>query len=155
MSDFDPNRSRWIPWAFVGGMSLVVVVNAGLIFAALSTFQGVTVGQSYDRGRTYNNVLASAERQEALGWSAQVTLREGTLDVTVRDRDGVPVAGRLEGVLQRPLERRALPLDFAALGGGRFLAAIEPGQPGQWEARLTLTNPRGDSFDIRQRVMAP
>lgn len=155
MSDFDPTRSRWIPWVFVGGMSLVVVVNAGLIFAALSTFTGLTVAQSYDRGRSYNRVLASAERQEALGWSAQVVLRQGTLDVSVRDRDGLPVAGRLEGVLQRPLERTALPLDFAPLGSGRFLAAVEPGQPGQWEARLTLIAPNGESFDIRQRVMAP
>lgn len=155
MSAVDPNRSKWIPWVFVGGMGLVVVVNAGLVFAALSTFTGVTVGQSYDRGRSYNNVLAAAARQEALGWSAQVSLREGALDVAVRDREGLPVAGRLEGVLQRPLERTALPLDFAALGPGRFLAAVTPGQPGQWEARLTLIGPGGESFDIRQRVMAP
>jgi nitrogen fixation protein FixH len=155
MSAVDPNRSKWIPWAFVGAMGLVVVVNGGMIYAALSTFTGVTVGQSYDRGRTYNNVIASAERQAALGWSAQVTLREGALDVAVRDREGLPVPGRLEGVLQRPLERMALPLDFAALAPGRFLAAVAPGQPGQWEARLTLTGPDGQSFDIRQRVMAP
>ena len=155
MAAVDPNRSKWIPWVFVGGMGLVVVVNAGLVFAALTTFTGVTVSQSYDRGRSYNSVLAAAERQDALGWSAQVSLREGTLDVAVRDREGLAVSGRLEGVLQRPLERVALPLEFAALGSGRFLAAVEPGQPGQWEARLTLTSTRGEHFDIRQRVMAP
>jgi len=73
----------------------------------------------------------------------------------VRDRAGQPVPGQLEGVLQRPLERTALPLDFATLAPGRFLAAVAPGQPGQWEARLTLIGPGGEHFDIRQRVMAP
>ena len=155
MAAVDPNRSKWIPWAFVGAMGVVVLVNLGLVFAALSTFTGVTVGQSYDRGRTYNNVIAAADRQAALGWQARVTLHEGTLDVAVTNRDGAAVPGRLEGVLQRPLERTAVPLVFAELGAGRFLAAVAPGQPGQWEARLTLHGPGGQAFDIRQRVMAP
>ena len=38
---FDPKRSRWIPWIFVGGMLLVVAVNAVLVFASVSTFTGV------------------------------------------------------------------------------------------------------------------
>ncbi|MCZ8150271.1 MAG: FixH family protein, partial [Roseomonas sp.] len=60
--DFDPNRSRWIPWAFVGGMTVVVLVNLVLVYAALSTFTGVTTGRSYDRGRAYNLVLEEAAR---------------------------------------------------------------------------------------------
>ena len=68
--DFDPKRSTWIPWVFVGGMALVVLVNLVLVYAALSTFTGVTTGKSYDRGRSYNQVLAEAARQDALGWAA-------------------------------------------------------------------------------------
>ena len=40
---FDPKRSRWIPWVFVGGMLLVVVVNGVLIFSAISTFTFSTI----------------------------------------------------------------------------------------------------------------
>jgi nitrogen fixation protein FixH len=155
VTDVDPNRSRWIPWAFVGGMGLVVVVNLGLVFAALSTFTGVTVGHAYDRGRTYNDVIAAAERQAALGWQARVTLDAGVLALAVTDREGLPVPGRLEGALHRPLERTRLPLDFAAVGPGRFLAAAPPLQAGQWEARLVLHGPGNERLDIRQRVMAP
>lgn len=152
---FDPNRSRWIPWAFVGGMTLVVVVNVGLVFAALSTFTGVTTSQSFDRGRTYNRVLEEARAQDALGWQAQVSLAAETLSVVVTDREGRAVPGRLEGVLQRPLERTALPLELDAAGTGRFRAVVPGLAPGQWEARLTLHGAGGARLEIRSRVIAP
>ena len=151
--DFDPKRSTWIPWVFVGGMALVVVVNLVLVYAALSTFTGVTTGQSYDRGRAYNQVLAEAARQDALGWTTQVTLEGKLLAVTATDRDGLPLGGRVEGVLLRPLEGATLRLDFAAAGPGHFIAFIELPAAGQWEARLTLTGERGERRDIRQRLV--
>jgi hypothetical protein len=74
------------------------------------------------------------------------------LTVAVTDREGLPVGGRMEGVLLRPLEGAELRLDFAAAGPGRFLAfAPAPGK-GQWEARLTLTGTQGEKLDIRERV---
>jgi nitrogen fixation protein FixH len=154
-ADFDPRRSRWIPWVFVGGMLLVVVVNAVLVFASVSTFTGVTTGHAYDRGRAYNHVLEEAARQNALGWTAHVKLEGGMLAVSVIDRDGLPVGGRVEGVLQRPLEGAELALDFAAAGPGRFIAfAPAPGK-GQWEARLALHGAGGERLDIRERVIVP
>jgi nitrogen fixation protein FixH len=149
---FDPRRSRWIPWAFVGAFGVIIAVNLVLVYAALTTFTGVTTGHAYDRGRAYNAVIEEAARQDALGWTARVTLDGKAVSVAVTDREGLPVGGRLEGVLLRPLEGAELALDFAAAGPGRFLALTDlPGQ-GQWEARLTLRGERGERFDIRQRV---
>jgi nitrogen fixation protein FixH len=65
------------------------------------------------------------------------------------------VAGRLQGVLHRPLEGRDMPLDFATLGAGRFLAHAAAPAAGQWEARLVLHAEDGTRFDIRQRVIVP
>jgi nitrogen fixation protein FixH len=152
---FDARRSRWIPWAFVGGMLLVVVVNGIMAYYAVSTFTGVTVTRSYERGRGYEQVLAEAARQDALGWKADVTLGGGLLAVSAADRDGRPLPGRIEGVLLRPLEGLELPLDFTARGTGRWVAEAAPPQRGQWEARLTLYGPDGTPFDIRRRVMVP
>jgi nitrogen fixation protein FixH len=151
--DFDPKRSRWIPWAFVGAFAVIVAVNMVLVYAALSTFTGVTTGRSYDRGRTYNQVLAEAARQDALGWSTRVALEGKVLTVIAADREGLPVGGRVEGVLHRPLEGAEISLDFAAAGPGRFIAFVELPAAGQWEARLTLTGERGERFDIRQRLV--
>jgi nitrogen fixation protein FixH len=149
-----PRRSAWIPWVFVGGLLLVVAVNAVLIVTAVGTFTGVTAGKSYDRGRAYNHVLAEAARQDALGWTAEVTLAGGVLRVTARDRAGEPVAGRLEGVLRRPVEGTELPFAPAAAAPGAWQAPVAL-RAGQWEARLRLTAADGGHIDIRQRVIAP
>jgi len=152
-TEHDPRRGRWIPWAFAGAMLLVVAVNLGMVWAALTTFTGVTVSRAYERGRAYDQVLDEAARQRALGWQAQVALDGGALRVVVRDRDGQPVSGAIQGVLRRPLEGTDLPLQLAASAPGAWAATIAAPQPGQWEARLTLTGPGGQHFDIRQRVM--
>jgi nitrogen fixation protein FixH len=153
-ADFDPRRSRWIPWAFVGAFVVIIAVNLVLVVASVSTFTGLTTAHSYDRGRAYNAVLAEAARQDALGWTAQIALEGEALAVAVADREGLPVGGRLEGVLLRPLEGTQLALDFAAAGSGRFLAHAVLPAAGQWEARLTLHGVDGVRFDIRQRIFA-
>jgi nitrogen fixation protein FixH len=135
-------------------MLLVVVVNGGMAWLALSTFTGVTTPRAYDRGRTYNDVLAEAARQDAMGWKPEVTLTNGVLRLRVVDAAGAPVAGRVEGILQRPLTREAHALDFRPAGQGRWQADAAPGLPGQWEARLTLFGREGP-FDIRARVIVP
>jgi nitrogen fixation protein FixH len=155
MSASAPRRSLWIPWIFVGGMLIVVAVNAVLVVASVSTFTGLTTNQAYDRGRAYNGVLAEAARQEALGWTAEIALAGPALTVAARDREGLPLHGRVSGVLRRPLEGTDLPLDFAGLGPGRWAAPVQPPKPGQWEARLTLTGPGGAVRELRQRVIVP
>ncbi|WP_137124116.1 FixH family protein [Roseomonas sp. HF4] len=155
VQDHDPRRGRWIPWAFVGGMAIVVAVNLVLVWFAVTTFTGVTVPRSYERGRGYDAVLAEAARQDALGWRAEVTLAGGRLAVVATDRDGRAVPGRVEGVLLRPLEGTEIALRFAPTGGGRWAAEVTPPQRGQWEARLTLFGPDETPFDIRRRFVVP
>lgn len=151
---FDPARGRWIPWVFAGMMLIVVAVNGVLIYSAVHSFTGTTTGKAYDRGRAYNHILAEAERQAALGWTPAVSLLGGRLEVTVLDREGSPVPGRLEGLLHRPLDGRAVPLVFAAVAVGAWSAEAVTPAAGQWEARLTLTDAAGRHLDIRRRVIA-
>lgn len=153
--DYDPRRGRWVPWAFAGGMGVVFAVNLVLVYFAISTFTGVTEPHAYEHGRSYGAVLAEAARQDALGWKAEVSLAGGALHVTATDRAGRPVEGRVEGMLLRPLEGTNLPLAFVPAGGGRWAAEVQPPQPGQWEARLTLYGPNETPYDIRRRVIAP
>ena len=152
---FDPARGRWIPWVFAGMMLIVVAVNGVLIYSAVHSFTGTTTGKAYDRGRAYNHVLEEAERQAALGWVPHVGLAGGRLQVSVLDREGGPVPGRLQGLLHRPLDGRAVPLAFSAVAAGIWSAEAATPAAGQWEARLTLTDAAGRHLDIRQRVIAP
>jgi nitrogen fixation protein FixH len=149
-----PRRSAWIPWVFVGGMLTVFAVNAVMVHLAIATFPGVTVSRAYERGRGYNEVLAEAARQDALGWRAEIALAEGeALILAAADRDSRPLEAQVRGVLQRPLEGTALPLDFAPAGPGRWIAALHGARAGQWEARLTLSGPNGERLELRQRLL--
>lgn len=150
---YDPKRGRWIPWVFVGGMLGVVLVNMVLVYYAVTTFTGVTVPHAYEKGRHYDAVLAEAARQDALGWRAEVSFAGGMLSVAARDRDGAPLAGRVEGVLLRPLQGLEVPLRFGPRGIGHWASEVQPPELGQWEARLTLFGPGEAAFDIRQRII--
>lgn len=150
--EHDPRRSRWIPWVFVGGMLLVLLVNVGMVVSALTTFTGVTTGRAYDKGRAYNHVLEEAARQDALGWRPTLAVAGRTLRLAVLDRTGQPVPGRVEGVLHRPMDGLRLPLALAAVAAG-WTADVAAAQPGLWEAQVTLTDAEGHKLDIRQRVV--
>ncbi len=145
---------RFIPWLFVLGMLIVVIVNGALIYFATSTWSGLTADRSYERGRSYNRALASATRQEALGWAYALDISARQIAIVVSDRDGQPLSTALVGVeLSRPIgpaDRRMVQL--TASGGGRHVAAVDPMAAGQWEARLKIQ--RGEeTYFATERVM--
>jgi nitrogen fixation protein FixH len=156
-------RDRWIPWTFVGGMAIVVVVNAVMVWFALSTFTGTTVDRSYERGRRYNEVIAEAERQARIGWrfalvwepAADGTLA-GRLVLTATDAALAPLDRlSLEGVLLRPLEApQPIALGLREVGPGRYVAPVTLPKPGQWEVRLKARRAAEGPVDFRQRFVA-
>jgi len=150
-----PQRGRYIPWIFAGLMGVVVAVNGVLITAALGTYTGTTTGHAYDRGLNYGQVLEEAARQRALGWQAEITATPAGLLLRARDRAGAPLPASIsvQARLQRPLEREALPLDFAPSGPGLWRAAVAPA-PGQWEAVVALAAGT-DHLELRQRLVLP
>ena len=150
-------RSQWIPWLFVGAFGVVVAVNGILITQAVRTYTGTTTTAAYDRGRSYGEVLAEAARQKALGWKSHVTREAGGVALSVQLPDGsaLPADAQVSGLLQRPLERATIALDFqpAAPGTWRAAAAERPAA-GAWEAVLTVT--RGaDRMELRERLVFP
>jgi nitrogen fixation protein FixH len=153
-----PRDSRWIPWTFVIGFGLVFVVNGLLIWFAVSSFSGVAVEGPFDRGRTYNTVIAEAKRQADLGWRVEIALEGKRVVASVVDRDGAPVdLLAVEGRLVRPVERIAdVPVALAGAGGGRYVGAVDLPKPGLWDAKLTFETRRsGQRLQTVTRVIAP
>ncbi len=162
MTGADPRRSRWIPWAFVAFMGVVIAVNAVFVWLALSTFTGTTVDRAYERGRLYNEVLAEAERQRAIGWRFEIAFRpaaeqRGTLFVYARDASGVPLDRlEFEAIALRPLERPdPLPLALRESGRGRYVAEIDLPKRGQWEVRLAARRGEVGPVEVRERIIVP
>jgi nitrogen fixation protein FixH len=153
-------RSAWIPWAFVGFMGFVFAVNGVMVWLALSTFTGTTVDRAYERGRHYNQVLAEAERQKALGWRLELawTARaatRGELVVTARDAAGAPLDRlSLQGVALRPLERpEPIPLALAEVGRGRYVGVLDLPKAGQWEIRLEARRGAQGPVELSERIV--
>lgn len=165
----EAGRDRWIPWMFVLGMVIVFIVNAIMAWLAVTTWSGLAVEQAYDRGRGYNQVIAEAERQQALGWqfalsldapAAGPRLHAGArrLVLTALDRDGAPLDMlAIAGTLRRPVERIAdLPVTFRATGQGRYQAEIELPKAGVWDARLVAHGVAGAGpVQLYQRLVVP
>lgn len=145
-------KSAWIPWVFVGGMGVVVAVNAVMITFAISTFSGISVEKPYERGVAYNRVLEAQARQDALGWTFGTTFQpaggqlDGRLVLTAHGPDGAPLDGLvLDARLVRPVEKTVpIELAFTAAGDGRYIARAELPMPGQWDLKLHAR--RGDDL---------
>jgi nitrogen fixation protein FixH len=164
MAEMAPRRiDRWIPWMFVWGMALVIVVNGIMVWFALSTFTGTTVERSYERGRLYNEVIAEADRQARIGWRFSLVWEadasaplSGRVVLQAADKGSTPL-DRLsfDAFVIRPLAApEPIALGFTQVAPGRYVAPLVVPMPGQWEVRLEAR--RGDEgpVDYRQRFVA-
>ena len=140
-----PARSLWrfFPWAVVACMTIVVMVNAGMVYAALHGFPGAAGDdEGFALSNHYDLVLDQAQRAAALGWSISAeTDDSGRPVVKLTDRDGAPLRGAsVAASAGRPLgapETRAL--TFREAGGGRYVADAVLPNPGQWELTLSAS----------------
>ena len=132
----------------------VVVITVNLVMArfASSTFGGVVVENSYVASQNYNEWLAAAEKQKALGWTATAGRQaDGRIALTLAgaSEPGVTV----EAVARHPLGReRDVALRFVANGAGQFLSDL-PLAAGRWKLRIAARNAAGQPWrtelDIR------
>jgi nitrogen fixation protein FixH len=156
-----PMPASRLPWIFVAAMGVVVVVNAGMVAAALSTYSGLSHRDAFGRGLAYNTVLAAAERRDALGWRLAVTLGaadaagQRAVAVDLADRDGAPLGGAvLAAVFVRPVERVApVPAVLVERRAGQHAGTVVLPAAGQWDLRIGIAR-GGERLEFSQRVFA-
>ena len=144
--------------AFFG---IVFTANGAFVYFARASWTGVETEDAYRKGLTYNRVVAEAEAQRSLGWKIaafELTRDEGRQVLVVRlvDADGAPLRGlAVAATMRRPttdrLDRR---VTFSEDADGRYRAALDLPEPGQWEMEVEAT--RGnDHFRAKHRFIAP
>lgn len=121
----------------VGFFAVIIVVNVMMASLAGSTFGGVVVENSYVAGQHFNRWLDEAERDKALGWSAQAS-RDGEGRIVVQ-LAGVPqgevaVAADARHPLGRMQDRA---LAFRRAADGSFVST-EALPDGRWTLRLDV-----------------
>ena len=73
--------------------AVVIAANATMAYYASRSWTGLVVANSYVASQHYNEKLAAAQAQAAMGWSSELTYAQGELRLRITSRDGTPVAG--------------------------------------------------------------
>jgi nitrogen fixation protein FixH len=133
---------RFFPQAIVAGLGVVVVVNLGMVYAALHSFPGRAGDEDFALSNHYDAVLEHEQREAALGWTVvALTDAAGRPEVMLTERDGSPLHGAsVEGSAERPLgapEQHVL--SFRETAEGRYEADAALPAPGQWELTLSAS----------------
>ncbi len=133
---------------FVGGFGIIVAVNVILATAAVRTFPGLEVANSYVASQSFDD---RRRAQEVLGWHVEARYESGRLHLDIRDEAGRPAPIRGLAVhLGRPTEARD---DRAlALTGGSAPLDLAPGR---WRIDISGRAPDGTLFEKAVPLRVP
>lgn len=136
-----PLTGRHVLIAILAFFGVIFAVNGVMTYFALNTFSGLAVDDAYRKGLRYNQQIAAADAQAAMGWRGELIYRDGpgVLRLTLIDQAELPLRDlRVEGVLGRPAsaqEDRAIAFVQTTPGVYEATVGLLPG--GQWSARLS------------------
>lgn len=134
---------------FGGAFAVIIGVNIALAYSAVKTFPGLETKNSYVASQTFDIRRAA---QENLGWTVDVTAREGEIVLSITDENGKPVqAGRLEAVLGRATSVKDDIAPEFAYNGKAYIAREALG-PGKWVVRMKANALDGTEFQQRLTV---
>jgi nitrogen fixation protein FixH len=150
------NIWRFFPWFVAAGMTTVIVVNIGMVYAALHTFPGDTAGGGYDVSNHYDAVLDRVARQDAMGWTARVELEDAARPVVVlTDRSGNALSGAgIAATAERPVgDPHRTDVRFSEVSPGRYVGATALDEKGQWDLQISATA-AGRQYSTTRRLVA-
>lgn len=146
---------RYYPWFVAAAMSVVIVVNIGMVTAALRTFPGQAGGGGFDLSNRYNAVIAHTHEQASLGWTVQAEIDPAGHPVLhLIDAHGVALAGAtVTATAERPLgDSQTTPIAFRDAGGGRYVGDVALPTHGQWQLLLSAVA-RGQELTTTKRII--
>jgi nitrogen fixation protein FixH len=123
-----------IVFAFFG---TIIAVNFVMAFAAMGTFPGLVVENSYVASQHYDELLAKARLQDEAGWRFDLTAEDGVIRVSLAQEGATPLRGLsvLARVGRPSTTQEDRIFDLVPAGDGAY-AASEPLPPGVWEVDL-------------------
>lgn len=142
--------------AFFG---VIFAANGVFLYYALGTFPGVAVESSYKAGQAYNEDIAAAKAQAALGWDVATHVTrasDGTAEITVTalDKNGRAISGlAFSANLQRPATEtldKAVALKEA--GAGTYVGNVSDLEAGNWTLTLEGNSGAERVFRSQNRV---
>jgi len=139
---------------------VMLAANSALVYYALDTFSGGDRPDPYRSGLNYNETIAAAERQAALGWQAETAYDATAHRLTMRfvDKAETPVTGlRLAATMARPATNREdRTLDITEISQGVYVTDVAL-DPGNWVLTVeSLEHEGGDpTYRLKRRLIVP
>ncbi len=149
---------RWVPWAFVAFFAVIFAVLGGMVWLSLDGYTGLVTEQAYNKGLAYNKTIAAAQKQEALGWTGEITASpspEGAaVSFLLRDSSGKPLDGAAAKLwMIRPTQAGFdVVSDLKPLGGGKYAAQVALPLRGLWDAKVSAVV-GAESYQIARRLV--
>lgn len=154
-------RDKWIPWYFVGLFVVVCSVNGVMAYLAIKTQTGVVTEHHYQKGLHYNQTIAQADKMAALGWEGEITFipapsskTKGSLQFTLKDKDGAPVSGAVvtANIVRPTQDGHDQMLTLNMSDAGHYSSPLEFPLEGQWDVEIAVV--RGeDKFQQTKRLV--
>ena len=120
--------------AFFG---VIIGVNLTMAWFANSTWSGLVVANGYVASQSFDDDLAKARAQEALGWKVDFTQSGDRIRLTFADAKGAKIDGlAITGELERTVtDKEDQTLVFTPMGAGVYSAPAAL-TPGVWEVEV-------------------
>lgn len=157
----DGPQDRWIPWAIVAFMGVVVLVNGTMVWFATTSFTGLQTEGHYVKGLAYNRVLEAERAEQALGWTvtteySSTGVRRGLVAARVQDAAGAPLDGAtVTARLVRPTQAgHDMDVALVSRGNGVYATEVELPLSGLWDIQTQIAH-RSDIYRTAQRILAP
>lgn len=160
MTDAAPHKGeftgRHMLLIVVAFFAVIIGVNIWMSIAAIGSWTGLVVENSYVASQEYNRKLEVAHQRDALGWQGGMAYENGELVFTLVDGDGAPV--KLDGVsveVSRPIGvegDRTVDLALSGDGSHRLVIALDKGV---WNAAIVAHVPGEADYEHRARLIAP
>lgn len=154
-----PWTGRTLLFALLAFFGVMVIANGIFVYFATESWTGLTTEDAYREGLSYNETLARAERQRALGWQSTLALvaldgNRARLSLLVRDSEGQAVASNaITALFRRPTqEGHDFEVVLAPTGDGAYAAEFALPLPGQWDVRVSITRADAESYLIETRL---
>ena len=147
-----PITGKHVLIGIISFFGVVMSVNFLFVYFAIDSWTGLTAHDSYRKGLEYNQTLADADRQAALGWKTIVPYEEERLYIEVKEHAGVPLLASNVSVLVRRPTHENLDISLVmSLDGNRYSAPLRLPKAGQWDIEVTVQ--RGaDSYRMIHRI---
>ena len=146
---------KWIPWYFVAFFVGLAIVNAVFIYIATTTHSGVVTENAYSEGLSYNETIAAAEAQEALGWQINIYVEDSMLRFEVNDgHDHVKSASVIAEFINPTREGVDFTVELVETDQGFYEGVIPSGIIGQWDIRVK-TVWQQTQYQTSKRIIIP